>query len=128
MDQNIMKLTWCTPTHLRVLNGIKSIARHVMVWEVSRWQTNKTHKLPSFINRWYDIMFLECKVGWKGNVIARHNVQKKCFLFSLKIHVMSCIYVLLIIDLVEIVWGFIVALIFKLMFKLKWSSNFHYFL
>jgi len=48
-----MKLALCTPTHQGLSNNTKSVARDAMVWEISTWyeKTNKTIKLPSFINR-----------------------------------------------------------------------------
>jgi hypothetical protein len=49
---NIMKPIWCTGTHRGLSNGTKSTLRDDVVWNFSPWQTNKTNKLPSSIDRW----------------------------------------------------------------------------
>ncbi len=50
IGQNIMKPTHCTPPHQGIFNGIKSMARGIVVWEISMWQTNKINN-QSFFHR-----------------------------------------------------------------------------
>jgi hypothetical protein len=44
-----MKPSWCTPIHGRLSNGIKSVARSTIVWEISTWQTEQTNNLHKYM-------------------------------------------------------------------------------
>jgi hypothetical protein len=39
-----MKSIWCTLIHQRFSNSIKSVAKGVVVWEISMGETNKQNK------------------------------------------------------------------------------------
>jgi hypothetical protein len=60
--------TWCATTHQGPSNNTKSAARCAMVWEILRWQSNKTKKQPSFLD-WHQInpiKFLEKNAHGNG--------------------------------------------------------------
>jgi hypothetical protein len=74
IDQNIMKPIWCTPIHVGLSNGTKSLWRSTMVLEISMWQITKQNKIHSFINRYFAhrltffifyFFILVCEFIWK---------------------------------------------------------------
>jgi hypothetical protein len=48
IGQNIMKPTHCTSSHQGIFNGTKSMARGIVVWEISMLQTNKINNQSFF--------------------------------------------------------------------------------
>jgi hypothetical protein len=82
-----MKPSWCTPIHGRLSNGIKSVARSTIVWEISTWQTKQINNLHKYMwGPMTNCFFDKCPIVARSTMFIAFKLTNKV---SMLLHIID---------------------------------------